>query len=106
MDEVVTLASESVQVQYCSDHYNELTFALLERQLGEKIAQSQEELIEKLVAGQMDPCLEASSAITSAAISMFGAEAVLEVDGCPVCAFHNIITHVADHIAVKYRGTN
>lgn len=104
MDESVT--NGATQVKYCQSHYDELTMALLERQLHDQIAQTQEQLIEKLIAGEMDPCLEASNAITSGALSLFGPEGVLAADGCPVCAFTNIITHVADHIAVKYRKTN
>lgn len=98
--------SQSVQVKYCQAHYDELCRALLERQLGEYIAETQEALIEKLVAGEMDPCLEASNAITGGALSMFGPEIIIAHGGCPVCTFSSIITHVADHIAVKYRGTN
>lgn len=106
MNEVVTIADESVQIEYCSEHYEQLKMSLLSRQLGEQISTTQQELIDKLVEGRMDPALEASNAITSSALEIFGPEAIEAAGGCPVCAFENVIDHVADHMAVKYRKTN
>lgn len=97
---------QATQVEYCGKHYSELITALLERQLEDDISNSQEELRDKLEHGISDAGLEAASAITSAAISLFGPQAILAAKGCPVCAFTNIITHVADHMAVKYRKPN
>lgn len=94
------------QIKYCQDHYDELIAALVERQLSPDLSRSSEELIEKLLDGKMDAGLEASTAITSGALSLFGPEAILNQDGCPICTFQNIIIHVADHMAVKYRELN
>jgi hypothetical protein len=80
--------------------------ALLERQLSEQISQTQEELIKKLQKGQQDPLLESSNAITSASLQMFGPEVVLNSGGCPVCTFKDVINHVADAMAVKYRRSS
>ncbi len=104
--EIPTTPEPSVQIVYCQAHYDELVFALCERQLSQDIAQTPDELIQKLSTGQMDPALEASNAITSAALSTFGPAAVIESGGCPVCSFQNITSHVADHIAIKYRKAN
>jgi len=94
------------QIKYCQAHYDELIEALVERQLTPDLSRNSEELIEKLLDGKMDAGLEASTAITSGALSLFGPEAILNQDGCPICTFKNIITHVADHMAVKYRELN
>ena len=96
----------NAQIKYCQGHYDELILALLDRQLEPHISATPEELSEKLQAGKMDAGLEASSAITTGAISLFGPEALLANEGCPVCAFHNVIIHVADHLAVKYLRSN
>lgn len=97
---------EAVNVQYCQEHYDELTMSLLERRLDKLVCQTQEELIALLIEGKMDPLLESTSAITSAAIQMFGPETISNSGGCPVCTFKNVIGHVADHMAVKYLRSN
>lgn len=106
MDEVVLQETQATHVEYCGEHYGELLQALLDRQLGSEISGTEEELRDKLENNVPDAGLEATSAITSAAISLFGPEAILAAEGCPVCAFTNIITHVADHMAVKYKEPN
>lgn len=98
--------SISTQVKYCQDHYDQLMFALVERNMADHLSKSPEELVEKLQNDQMDAGLEASSAITTAALELFGPDAILSAGGCPVCTFGNIITHVADHMAVKYTKSN
>jgi hypothetical protein len=100
------MGNEGTLIQYCQEHYDELVFALLQRGLEGHISRTQDEMIEKLKAGEMDAALESSNAITAGAISMFGPEIILAYEGCPVCTFHKVIEHVADHIAVKYKGTN
>ena len=99
-------APASVHVQYCQEHYDELTTALLNRQLHKHVSKDQEELIDKLQAGKMDALLESSNAITAAALQMFGPHAVTGSEGCPICTFKNVINHVADHMAMKYRRSN
>tara|TARA_R110002126_G_scaffold55928_6_gene149896 strand:+ start:873 stop:1193 length:321 start_codon:yes stop_codon:yes gene_type:complete len=94
------------QIQYCPQHYHDLMNALLDRSLHEFLSASSEEMVDKLEAGRPDAGLEATSAITAGAMQLFGPEAVMEMGGCPVCAFHNIIDHVTDHMAVKYRKAN
>lgn len=100
------MASTVIKVEYCQEHYDELTLALVDRQMGELISQDTETLVELLQDGGMDPLLESSNAITSAALQMFGTHAVHDSGGCPICTFKNVITHVADHMAVKYRRSN
>ncbi len=100
------MADSSTHIVYCQAHYDELLVALVDRQLEADISRTSEELVDKLEAGEMDAALEASTAITSASMALFGPEVILNNDGCPVCTFKNIITHVADHMAVKYRDVN
>lgn len=97
---------EAIHIKYCKSHYNELTIALLERQLQEHMSQDEEDLINKLESGKMDVLLEASNAITATALQMFGTDSVISFGGCPACTFQNVITHVADHLAVKYRRSS
>lgn len=104
--EVVLENTQATQIEYCGEHYSDLMTALLDRQLTADMATSSEQLRNKLEKGIPDASLEAASAITSAAISLFGPHAILAAKGCPVCAFNNIIIHVADHMAVKYRKSN
>ena len=96
----------NMQIKYCQNHYDELIFALTERGMGNQLCENAGQLAEKLQSGKMDPGLEASTAITQAAMSMFGPEILLNNDGCPVCAIYNVITHVADHMATKYLKSN
>ena len=105
-DVVVLTARRCTHIEYCPKHYSDLMHALLERNLHEFLSGSAEEMVEKLEAGKGDAGLDASSVITGAAMSLFGPEAVIESDGCPVCAFYNIINHVADHMARKYTRSN
>ncbi len=94
------------QIQYCQTHYDELIMALVERRLESYIARDSKQLADTLESGRMDAALEASSAITSGALSLLGYEAILARDGCPICALNDVITHVADHVAVKYLRSN
>lgn len=104
--EIPTVKVVQAQIQYCPDHYDELMRALLDRNLGQHISSSAEELADKLMEGQMDVMVEASTAITSSALQLFGPEAVMAQNGCPVCALRSIITHVADYLAVRYTKGN
>ena len=105
-EETPMAETHAVQIKYCQKHYDELTLSLIDRQLQEFVATSQEDLLEKLKAGEMDPLLESSNAITSAAIQMFGPATILNSQGCPVCTFKDVINHIADAMAVKYRRSN
>jgi hypothetical protein len=98
--------NQVTQIEYCQPHYDELIGALLERNLHDHLATDSAELADRLEKGKMDAGLEVTSAITSIALQMFGPDHVLASDGCPLCAIHNIVTHVADHIAVKYTRSN
>ncbi|HUW44652.1 MAG TPA: hypothetical protein VMW50_02540 [Dehalococcoidia bacterium] len=102
----ILMGDQCTQIEYCEPHYGELMNALFDRRLGEFISKDADEMVHKLENGLVDAGLEATSAITSASMSLFGPEAVIEAHGCPVCAFQNIITHVADHMAVKYTRSN
>ncbi len=100
------MGDSSYNIEYCGDHYFRILDALRLRNLMKDVSSSSEELIAKLEAGKMDAGLEASNAITSAALQTFGPEAVINNGGCPLCTFENIVSHVTDHLAVKYRKTN
>lgn len=106
MDDVIVEEINCTQIEYCPDHYGELQKALLDRNLHDYISGSAEEMVSKLERGKSDAGLEASSAITTSAMQLFGPESVMNIGGCPVCAFHNIIDHVADHMAVKFKRSN
>lgn len=105
-DCTMTMPDGAVQIEYCSRHYEELKMSLLQRNMSDLVSTTQAELIEKLVGGGMDPMLEMSNAITGAALQTFGPESIMANGGCPLCAFENIIDHVADHMAIKYRKSN
>ena len=95
------------QIKWCEGHWTELLMALKERGLDELISGSPEELSMKLAAGEMDPCWEACNLINMGALECFGPETVVGSNaGCPVCAFANIVQHMSDLMAVKYRKTN
>lgn len=100
------MGDSSYNIEYCGEHYFEILDALRLRNLMKDVSSSPEELIEKLEAGKMDVGLEASNAITASALQTFGPEAVINAGGCPLCTFKNIVSHVTDHLAVKYRKTN
>lgn len=90
------------EIKYCEQHWSDLMFALIDRNLSGQITRDAEELRAKLDAGGMDPALDASSAITTTALQIFGPFPLLENNGCPVCCFQNIINHVADNMQAKY----
>lgn len=94
-------------IKWCTGHWAELMHALNERGLGGKIAPSSEELNQKLIQGIPDPCWDACTMINVGAFEIFGPEKVLEENnGCPVCAFSNIVQHAADVMAIQHGVTH
>ena len=95
------------RIKWCEGHWAQLMFALKDRGLENRIAESPEELSTKLANGEEDACWEACSMINVGAFEIFGAEKIIhENGGCPVCAFSNIIQHVADLMAQKFGATH
>ena len=110
MADVTCSEPESIEplqaIKWCDGHWAELMFALKERGLEEQIAEDAEELTQKFVRGELDPCWEASNMINMGALEIFGPDRILdENSGCPVCSFANIIPHVSDLMVRKY-GTS
>lgn len=96
-----------LKLAWCEGHWAELMFALRDRGLGDLIAATPEELNDKLAAGEADPCWDACNMINIGALQLFGAlQVVQENNGCPVCAFANIVQHVADVALLKHKGTH
>lgn len=94
-------------IKWCDGHWAELMFALRERGLEDQIAEDAEALTEKFVRGELDPCWEGSNMINMGALEIFGPDRIIdENDGCPVCAFANIIPHVGDLMVRKYGNLN
>ena len=90
-------------IKWCDGHWSELMLALQDRGLTDQIASTHEELNEKLVAGRGDPCWEAFNLGNIGGLQTFGIEKILgENAGCPVCAFSNMVSHLADLVTVKY----
>lgn len=90
-------------IKWCDGHWAELMFALKERGLEDQIAEDAETLNQKFVRGELDPCWEGSNMINMGALEIFGPDRIIEEnDGCPVCAFANIVPHVGDLMARKY----
>ena len=107
MDEQVEIHEvQCTHIEFCAEHYGALMNALLDRQLHKHISSCAEEMVDKLESGVPDVGLEATSAITSSAMQLFGPEAVVQLGGCPLCAFDNLVNHVADNLAVKYTRSN
>lgn len=106
----VTPMAESVviqtgTIQYCQKHWSKLMFGLIDRNLQPYMAEDNEQLTEKLANGMGDACFETHTFITSQAIGLFGPAALINMHGgCPACAFENIIDHVSDVMAIKFRG--
>ena len=101
---ILTVGDKVTRIEYCQEHYDKLLRALLERNLGPHISTDPEEFVRKLQDGKSDAAMDATAAITSTAVSLFGLDQIL--NGCPLCAFDNLITHIADHLAVKYTRSN
>jgi hypothetical protein len=81
--------------------------SLNDRGLGGLISPTSEELNEKLMRGDTDPCWDACNMINIGAFEIFGAEKVLEENnGCPVCAFANIVQHAADLMVIEHGVTH
>jgi len=94
-------------IKWCDGHWAELMFALRERGLEDQIAEDAEALTAKFVRGELDPCWEGSNMINMGALEIFGPDRIIEEnDGCPVCAFANIVPHVGDLMARKYGSVN
>lgn len=105
-DETVMEQNIVTSIKYCDSHFNELINALMERNLGDKICNTPSELVERLRTGGMDPLLESSNSITTAALHLFGTDVVLQNGGCPLCTFGAVVSHIADHMATKYLRSN
>ena len=82
-------------------------FALKDRGLEKHIAADAEELNAKFRDGKLDPCWEASNTINVGALEIFGPDRIIEENnGCPVCAFANIIEYMSDAMSRKYGDLN
>ena len=91
------------RLKWCEGHWAELMFALQDRNLTDQIAESPEELSEKLSNGHGDPCWDACNMINVGAIEIFGIDRIIEEnDGCPVCAFANMVNYAADVVIGTY----
>ena len=94
-------------IKWCEGHWARLIYALKDRGLEDAIASTDEELNERLVNGQGDPCWDAASFVNVGAFEIFGAEKIVkEYGGCPACAFANIVEHAADVITTKHGVTH
>ena len=102
MAEVISIGEEHAMISYCRPHYTEIVRALLDRQLGHLVAEDETDLLDRMDRGEPECTLEVTRTITTSSLTLFGPAAILAMDGCPVCAFRNIIPHIADHMAVKY----
>lgn len=90
-------------IKWCDGHWAELMFALKDRGLGDDIAPDADSLNEKFIKGETDPCWDSAQRINMGAMEIFGPEKIInENGGCPVCAFANIVQHVADLTAISY----
>lgn len=94
-------------IKWCDGHWAEYMFALKDRGLEDQIAEDAEELTLKFQRGELDPCWEGCNMINMGAMEIFGPDKILnENNGCPVCAFANMIQHIADVMAAKYGSVN
>lgn len=94
-------------IKWCEGHWAELMFALKDRGLSPKIAQDADALNEKFLKGEVDPCWEAHSSINMGALELFGPDKIIDENGgCPVCAFANIVQHIADVMTIKHGETH
>ena len=94
-------------IKWCDGHWAELMFALKDRNLDDQIAESPDELDQKFVRGELDPCWEACNMINMGALEIFGPDRIIEEHkGCPVCSFTQIVGHVADLMALKYGNSH
>ena len=64
-------------IKWCEGHWAELMFALKDRGLADQIAQSHEELNEKLIQGAGDPCWDACNMVNMGAMEIFGADKIV-----------------------------
>lgn len=97
-----TIKHERV-IKWCAGHWSEMMFALRDRGLGADIAQDADALNEKFMKGESDPCWDATQRINMGAFDIFGPDKIVtENNGCPVCAFANIVQHAADLTAINY----
>lgn len=111
MVEVLVVEPEEFQglraIKWCDGHWAELMFALRDRGLEDQIAESADELNQKFINGELDPCWEGANVINVGALEIFGPDKIVgENNGCPVCAFANIVRHVSDLMACKYGSLN
>lgn len=90
-------------LEWCPEHWAQYMYALQDRGLGDKIAPNKEELHKKLAAGEQDPCYEGVMHINTAAMQFLTPQVMVDNhNGCPICAFHDVIGHVANQMALKY----
>lgn len=90
-------------LQWCDGHWTELVTSLHARGLEHLISRDADELTQKFLKDELDPCWEATNMINMGALECFGVQRVIEENaGCPVCSFANIIQHIADLMAQKH----
>ena len=97
--------NEARTIRWCAGHWAELVKALEARGLQDQISYDEEELSAKFLRNEIDPLWEACQMVNSGALELFGADRIFdENNGCTVCAFANILQHVADVITTS-RGS-
>lgn len=94
-------------IRWCDGHWAQLMFALKDRGLEDRIAPDPETLRQKFLDGELDVHWEAFTVINMHGFNIFGPDRIVDRNaGCPVCAFANMIEHVADEVSAKLRGTH
>lgn len=94
--------AKAVTVQLCDEHDRELAMALAMRGMERHVRMTDEERQLMAELGQSDPLTIARVQLTMSAMQTFGAEILKICKGCPVCAFHSVVTVVADAMALQF----
>jgi hypothetical protein len=103
--DVVTVAPPGatlINFQLCEIHEHELYIALQMRGMEKYITLDEEQ--RKLLAelGQSDPITLSHVQLAIGSMQAFGVDHVKACNSCPVCAYHSVITLVADAMALQF----
>lgn len=97
---------EMGEIDFCELHDGEIRMALIQHGFSEELELSDEERLNRMIAGEFDAYLVVKNRLVIGVLQTFGASSVLANKGCPVCTFNSVIEMAVDGVAMERRKSN
>jgi hypothetical protein len=98
--------SATISIEMCATHKVEMATALTMRGMGKYVLLNDDDRRLLAELGQSDPLTCANVQLAMSAMSTFGPQLLKSAGACPVCAFHSIVSVIADAMATQFTKGN